>query len=468
MTNQTAVTVTTNIVPVQAIFDVNGVCVGLVGPGGEFFSPPLSSDVINQATITNSTINSSTIGATTPSTGTFTTMTTNNAQITGGSITGVSITITALNGTPVGNITPSTGAFTTLSATTTTTTNLAVTGITGLLYANATSNVTAATANQIVGVIGNTFVTNATNATNATNTTNIIGGSSGAVAYQSATGVTAFATGTGVLVGGTTPTFTTTPTITGTNISGTATSLSIGGNAATATSSTNLSGGSTYAFPYQTSSGTTTFLSAGTSGQILQTLGTGAIPAWVSQSTLSVGSATNIVGGSAGVMPYQTAIGATGFTAVGSASQLLQSNGTSAPSWVSASTLTVSSATNLSGGGAGYIPYQSASGSTLFLSAGTTGYVLQSNGTSAPSWVLPTAYATITDDTTSTGTRYPLFSSATSGNIASEYTSSTKLQYQPSTGTLTSTIFVGAWQGTVVATTYGGTGTSHGVNGGTF
>ena len=232
--------------------------------------------------------------------------------------------------------------------------------------------------------------------------------------------------------------------------------------------STNLSGGSTYAFPYQTSSGTTTFLSAGTSGQILQTLGTGAIPAWVSQSTLSVGSATNIVGGSAGVIPYQTAIGATGFTAVGSASQLLQSNGTSAPSWVSASTLTVSNATNLSGGGAGYIPYQSASGSTLFLSAGTAGYVLQSNGTSAPSWVLPTAYATITDDTTSTGTRYPLFSSATSGNIASEYTSSTKLQYQPSTGTLTSTIFVGAWQGTVVATTYGGTGTSHGVNGGTF
>ena len=270
------------------------------------------------------------------------------------------------------------------------------------------------------------------------------------------------------MVGGTTPTFTTTPTITGTNISGTASALSIGGNAATATSSTNLSGGSTYAFPYQTSSGTTTFLSAGTSGQILQTLGTGAIPAWVSQSTLSVGSATNIVGGSAGVIPYQTAIGATGFTAVGSASQLLQSNGTSAPSWVSASTLTVSSATNLSGGGAGYIPYQSASGSTLFLSAGTAGYVLQSNGTSAPSWVLPTAYATITDDTTSTGTRYPLFSSATSGNIASEYTSSTKLQYQPSTGTLTSTIFVGAWQGTVVATTYGGTGTSHGVNGGTF
>ena len=69
MTNQTAKTITTNIVPVQAIFDVNGVCVGLVGPGGEFFSPPLSSDVISNATITNSTINSTTIGATIASTG---------------------------------------------------------------------------------------------------------------------------------------------------------------------------------------------------------------------------------------------------------------------------------------------------------------------------------------------------------------------------------------------------------------
>jgi hypothetical protein len=41
-------------------------------------------------------------------------------------------------------------------------------------------------------------------------------------------------------------------------------------------------------------------------------------------------------------------------------------------------------ATNLAGGGAGYVPYQSASGTTLFVSAGTPGQVLTSNGTSAP------------------------------------------------------------------------------------
>jgi len=48
---------------------------------------------------------------------------------------------------------------------------------------------------------------------------------------------------------------------------------------------------------------------------------------------------------------------------------------------------TASTATNLAGGGAGQLPYQSGSGTTAMLAAGTSGQVLQSNGTSAPSWV---------------------------------------------------------------------------------
>jgi hypothetical protein len=40
----------------------------------------------------------------------------------------------------------------------------------------------------------------------------------------------------------------------------------------------------------------------------------------------------------------------------------------------------------LAGGGAGQIPYNTGAGTTAFLAAGTAGYVLQSNGTSAPSW----------------------------------------------------------------------------------
>jgi len=60
----------------------------------------------------------------------------------------------------------------------------------------------------------------------------------------------------------------------------------------------------------------------------------------------------------------------------------------------SLSGITAGSATNLAGGSAGTIPYQSASGTTAMLAAGTSGYLLQSNGASAPSW-------TTSGDTTS-------------------------------------------------------------------
>ena len=45
--NQVASTVTVQTVPVQAQFNTAGVCLGLVGPGGTFFSPPLTGDTIN-------------------------------------------------------------------------------------------------------------------------------------------------------------------------------------------------------------------------------------------------------------------------------------------------------------------------------------------------------------------------------------------------------------------------------------
>ena len=43
--NATANTTTTNIVPVQGVFDQNGNCIALVGPGGEYFYPPLPSTI---------------------------------------------------------------------------------------------------------------------------------------------------------------------------------------------------------------------------------------------------------------------------------------------------------------------------------------------------------------------------------------------------------------------------------------
>jgi len=79
-----------------------------------------------------------------------------------------------------------------------------------------------------------------------------------------------------------------------------------------------------------------------------------------------------------------------------------------------------------------------------FTSAGTSGQVLTSQGTGTPTWTTPTAYATVTDDTITNATRYPLFASATAGNLATEYVSSTKYQFNPSTGILTATGFSGS------------------------
>lgn len=162
-------------------------------------------------------------------------------------------------------------------------------------------------------------------------------------------------------------------------------------------------------------------------------------------------TATNLAGGTAGALAYQSGAGATTFLALGSTNYVLTA-GASAPQYVAQSTLSVGSATtagkatNLAGGAAASIPYQSAADTTAFLasSAGDAGKVLTSNGTSAPSWTTPTAYATITDDTTTNAVRYPLFANQTTGNVTTEYVSSTKLNYNPSTGEFTATGFTGS------------------------
>ena len=92
----------------------------------------------------------------------------------------------------------------------------------------------------------------------------------------------------------------------------------------------------------------------------------------------------------------------------------------------------------------GGIVYGSTTSALAVTAAGTTGQFLQSNGSSAPTWATPTSYATVTDDTTTNATRYPLFANQTSGNLSTEYTSSTKYQYNPFTGTLSATIFSGS------------------------
>ena len=55
---------------------------------------------------------------------------------------------------------------------------------------------------------------------------------------------------------------------------------------------------------------------------------------------------------------------------------------------------TASSSTNIAGGSAGVIPYQTASSTTSFTAAGTSGQVLTSAGTGTPTWTTPVAVGT--------------------------------------------------------------------------
>ena len=74
--------------------------------------------------------------------------------------------------------------------------------------------------------------------------------------------------------------------------------------------------------------------------------GTGASGTWgisVTGNAATATTATNVAGGSAGNVHYQTGVGATGFVTNGTAGQVLTSNGASAPTWQSAGGGSVSS-----------------------------------------------------------------------------------------------------------------------------
>lgn len=339
----------------------------------------------------------------------------------------------------------------------------------------------------------------------------------GTMSTQSASSV-AITGGTidGVTIGGVTAGAVTATTFTGagTGLTGTATSLSIGGNAATATSATtatNLAGGATGSLPYQSASGTTTLLAAGTDGYVLR-LASG-VPAWsadytgtvtsvsgtgtvsgislsgtvTSSGSLTLGGSLDLstppaIGGTTAntitgtTITANTKFSGAYFDASGSGGGALRTlGGASCLQWGAANavnltldgafnmnpanasisiaptgtgTLTVNPATagtmnNMAIGGstpaAGAFTTLSAT-STVSAngSVGSSGQVLTSAGAGSPAvWSTPTAYATVTDDTTTNATRYPLFASVTTGNLTTEYVSSTKLQFNPSTGALT-------------------------------
>ena len=203
----------------------------------------------------------------------------------------------------------------------------------------------------------------------ANTATNLQAGTAGQIPYQTGISATSFfgpGTAGQILVSA----GTTAPTYTNTS------SIQVG-------SAANLLGGTGGAVGYQSTSGATSFVS-GTAGQLFVSGGTGA-PTFTNTSTIQVGSAANVLGGAIGSLPYQSASGATTFLTLGTAGQVLLA-GASAPTYASTSTLQVGSAANILGGSAGRLPYQSASGVTAFVNASLTGTVLVSNGTGAPAF----------------------------------------------------------------------------------
>ena len=434
--------------------------------------------------------------------GTMSTQNANSVTITGGTLNGVTI-----GGSTAGAITG-----TTITATTF---NGAGTGLTGT-----------ASALSIGGSAGS-----------ATTATNLANGASGSIPYQTASSTTAMlATGTGVLVGGTTPSYSTTPTLTGTNFSGIpnsaltnssitlgSTSVSLGATASTVTALTlanptvsnyqdwtatgapsytegrlwydstqkaltynnDISGnslhigqetqlkvrngtGSTIAkgapvYITSTSSGQTfpnvalaqanTLTTGNAIGLTNEAIASGAdgyvvingILNGVNTGTFTVGDILYVSPYSAGQLMntfpptgYPVRIGVVSFVNSSTGSIYInQSNAFVQASSVVGTLAIANGGTNATATPvAGAVPYGTGT-AYAFTAAGSSGQVLTSNGASAPTWATPTAYATVTDDTTTNATRYPLFAAVTTGNLTTEYVSSTRLKFNPSTGALT-------------------------------
>jgi len=113
--------------------------------------------------------------------------------------------------------------------------------------------------------------------------------------------------------------------------------------------------------------------------------------------------------------------------------RMVQSTSTATLTGTLAATVFAGSGTGLTS-----IPNSSLSNSSITING--TAISLGSSGSIS-------AGATITDDTTTNATRYLMLGSTTSGSYTSANTSSTKLSYNPSTGTLSSTVFAGSGTG---------------------
>jgi hypothetical protein len=147
---------------------------------------------------------------------------------------------------------------------------------------------------------------------------------------------------------------------------------------------------------------------------------------------LAYGGTGSSLTAAAGAVAYSTS-GGLALTAAGTSGQLLVSGGTGAPTWVAASSISAgtstlaATATNIAGGSAGQLIIQADTGLSTFITAGAAGTFLRSAGAGyAPTWA--TADVTIGTTVISLGsastTLAGLSSVAISGSTASTGTTS--------------------------------------------
>jgi hypothetical protein len=344
--------------------------------------------------------------------GTMSTQAASSVAITGGTINGVTI-----GGSTAGAITG-----TTITATTF---NGAGTGLTGT-----------ASGLSIGG--------NAATSTSATTATNLAAGAAGSLPYQSATATTAMlsagANGQVLTLASGVPSWATPTTGTVTSVGGTGTvsGISLSG---TVTSTGNLTLGGTLDLSAppaiggttaNTITGTTITASTKFSGTNFDASGSGG-------GALRTSGGSNCLqwGGGGGVN-----------LTLDGAFNMNPANATIQISPTGTGTLTVNPATagtmnNMAIGGTTPLAgaFTTLSATSTFSangSVGSNGQVLTSAGAGSPAvWANPVSGITIADDTTTNATRYLVFTSATTGTVTTQNVSSTKLQYNPSTGAFT-------------------------------
>jgi len=255
---------------------------------------------------------------------------------------------------------------------------------------------------------------NALTATTATKATNIAGGASGSLPYQTANDSTALlASGTSGTVlksnGGSAPSWSAVEK----SMLSSALSTEITTNTAKVSNITHTGDVTDTGGVLKVTKINNVEMSLLGTGIVKNTNGTGApsiavaadFPTLNQSTTGNAATATNLTGGSAGSVPYQSAANTT-VMLVGTSGTFLKSNGAAAPTWVSIAKTDLSSAlqteitnaattainstnainaTNLTGGNASSLPYQSATGVTAMLPTASSGF-LKANGSSAPSW----------------------------------------------------------------------------------